>query len=223
VDVANRAGVALPQIKALAHAPFRIDRQIESLCRLLAEETENRFPFGPIYFESLAVALGICVIKRIDQLQSPSFLSREAAVLPYALRRAVEYMENHYSEPLTLDDLGEEARLSRSHFAVTFQQAIGCSPHFYLIQVRLRHACRLLAQTESHLSLSDIAAACGFSDQAHMTRLFRRFLKITPAALRRGVHQTENDAIIQRFPKKHSPKNLKHSGTLPDWTDQKIR
>ena len=60
-----------------------------------------------------------------------------------------------------------------------------CPPHGYVIQRRLEHAKRQLARKD--LPLECVAANCGFSDQSHMNRLFRRVLGFTPAAYREAV------------------------------------
>jgi AraC family transcriptional regulator len=100
------------------------------------------------------------------------------------IRRTIEYIELHFTEPVSLAELSEQAQLSRSHFVFIFKQAIGYTPHRYLLLVRLGHARKLLA--EAMLSLPEIAASSGFSDQAHMSRLFQRFFGTTPAAFQRS-------------------------------------
>ena len=155
--VASRA--APPQ------GPFRIDRRLETLGGLLAEETENRCRLGPAYFEWLASALAANVLSR---LHAPRGVPVHSGI-----RRAIEYIELHLTEPVSLAELAEQAPLSRSYFALRFEQVTGYTPHHFLLLVRLGHARKLLA--EAKLSLPEIAAASGFSDQAHMSRLFQRF------------------------------------------------
>ena len=57
-------------------------------------------------------------------------------------------------------------------------------PHAYVIQRRLEHATKLMIETDA--SLSEIAIACGFGDQAHLSRRFRAQTGVTPAAWRRA-------------------------------------
>ena len=109
--------------------------------------------------------------------------------MPSGIRRAIEYIELHFAEPLDLAELAEHAQLSRSYFATNFQRVIGDTPHRYLVKVRLARARGLLAQPKQTLSLTDIAAACGFSDQAYMSRLFRRVFRRTPAEFKRLSRQ----------------------------------
>jgi AraC family transcriptional regulator len=177
--VARQVGLPSPQLGRLTQGPFWIDQSLEALGGLLVKETENRCPHGPAYFEWLASALAATVLSRLH-----ARLPRGVPIHS-SIRRAIEYMELHFAEPVSLAELAEQAQLSRSHFVFRFEQSTGYTPHRYLLLARLGHARKLLAQ-EAMLSLPEIATASGFSDQAHMSRLFRRFFGTTPAAFRRS-------------------------------------
>ena len=97
-------------------------------------------------------------------------------------RLVVQYIEDNLSRAVSLAELAGVARLSVFHFTRKFRSEFGCPPHAYLMQRRLEAAKRQLAQ--GHIPIKVIAAECGFSDQSHMTRIFRRFLKVTPLAYR---------------------------------------
>ncbi len=99
-------------------------------------------------------------------------------------RLVAQYVDEHIDKTISLVDLAGVARLSPFHFTRKFRAAFGCPPHAYVIQQRIGHAQRQLAK--QHVPLKVIAANCGFADQSHMTRLFRRMLDVTPAEYRRG-------------------------------------
>jgi AraC family transcriptional regulator len=67
-------------------------------------------------------------------------------------------------------------------FTRHFRESFGRTPHAYIIERRIDRARRQLAQ--SSLPIKEVASACGFADQAHMTRVFQAHLHTTPAALR---------------------------------------
>ena len=96
-----------------------------------------------------------------------------------ALARA--YMDAHFAEDVSLDDLARLANLSPFHFVRVFRRAVGAPPHAYLMNARLRAARALLA---TDLRLADIAQDTGFTDQAHLTNTFRRFTGLTPGRYR---------------------------------------
>jgi AraC family transcriptional regulator len=179
--VAAEVGLPQPGLKRFWHAFFSIDQRLEALCRLLMEETESQCPHGRRYFEALAEALAVGVLSAVrDQPRG----GRRPRAVPPGIYRAVQSLETDFARHFSLTELAAQAQLSRSHFAQAFRQLTGHTPHQYLLWVRLSHARKLLAQESEALSLSDVASACGFFDQAHLIRHFRRFFGTTPAAFR---------------------------------------
>lgn len=94
-----------------------------------------------------------------------------------AVRRAREMLRERYAERLPLARLAERAGLSPYHFLRTFRAAIGMTPHLYLNQVRVIEAKRKLAKG---MPPAEAALACGFFDQSHMARQFKRTAFVTP-------------------------------------------
>lgn len=86
------------------------------------------------------------------------------------------------SEGLTLEELAEEAGVSRSHFARRFRAETGVSPHRYQSIQRVEKAKAMLR--ESQMSLVDIAIELGFCSQSHFTQVFRAHAGMTPRRFR---------------------------------------
>jgi AraC family transcriptional regulator len=83
----------------------------------------------------------------------------------------------------SLSELAALCGLSRSYFIRAFKQVTGMPPHRWLLMHRVKHAKDLLRRTT--LPIADIAVACGFADQSHLTRVFSKAFGISPAAWRR--------------------------------------
>jgi AraC family transcriptional regulator len=92
-------------------------------------------------------------------------------------------MEQRLAEPLPLADLAAVTGLSVSQFARRFKTATGEAPHQFLMRLRVEQACRLLRTGRA--PIAEVAVACGFSHQEHLTRVIRTRLDTTPAAIRR--------------------------------------
>lgn len=103
----------------------------------------------------------------------------ERCVIPASIARAREQLDDTPLMAHTLVELADATGLSRYQLLRAFTRATGLTPHAYLIQRRLQQARRLIA---SGLSLVESAAATGFADQSHLTRLFKRTYGYTPGA-----------------------------------------
>jgi AraC family transcriptional regulator len=97
--------------------------------------------------------------------------------------RVQDYIRAHLAHPIGLADLAAIAGTSQTSFARAFKRSTGTSPYRYLTQERIQQASRLLTATT--MPIAEIALACGFSHQEHLTRLFHRETGTTPAAYRR--------------------------------------
>ncbi|MBB3236795.1 AraC family transcriptional regulator [Phyllobacterium endophyticum] len=97
--------------------------------------------------------------------------------------RVVDYIEDAIDHDLRLSTLAAIAGMSTHHFAHSFQQTIGMSPHSYVLVRRIERARALLHRGGA--PLVDVALACGFSSQSHLTTVFRRCLGLTPGEYRR--------------------------------------
>jgi len=105
------------------------------------------------------------------------------------LERAIRFFDQRFAERVTMKEVARVAGLSPDHFVEVFRSAVGCRPHQYLVQCRLRHARQLIASEGQRRSLAEIALASGFSDQAHLTRHFRRAFGQSPGQWRQQTAQ----------------------------------
>jgi AraC family transcriptional regulator len=101
----------------------------------------------------------------------------------WQLLRVRAYIDSNLHRTIHIRDLSAVARRSPAHFSRKFKLAIGESPHAYVVRKRLERACHLMMTSTS--SLSEIALSVGFSDQAHLCRLFRQAFGQSPANWRR--------------------------------------
>lgn len=101
---------------------------------------------------------------------------------PRWLGKVKDRMREEFGENLRMSDLAGAAGVHPVHLARTFRLYEGRTPGDYLQQLRIRAACRHLSKRDYPLSI--IAAECGFADQSHFTRVFRKFLGTTPAKFR---------------------------------------
>lgn len=110
--------------------------------------------------------------------------SQRECAIPPGIAWACRLMEDDPASAPTLTFLAQNAGLSQYQFLRSFTRAMGLPPHAYLIQRRIHRARSLI---RDGTSFAEVALACGFSDQSHMTRLFVRNFGISPGAYAKAV------------------------------------
>ena len=101
------------------------------------------------------------------------------------VRRAIEFLHDSSNRNPSLSDIASSEGLSVFYFSRIFREATGMTPYQYQLTIRIERTKQLLRR-KPNMALAEIAVACGFSDQAHMTRMFRQRLGVTPAIFREG-------------------------------------
>jgi AraC-like DNA-binding protein len=117
---------------------------------------------------------------------------------PWQIRRVTTYIDANLDATIGIKDLAALAKLSCFHFCRVFRGSFGETPHGYLMRRRVERAQGLLLTTNA--SLREIAAECGYADQAHFTKLFHRFVGESPGAWRRtrGCGANPIDDLVSR-------------------------
>jgi transcriptional regulator GlxA family with amidase domain len=116
---------------------------------------------------------------------------RRGGLAPWQKRKIERYVRENLDRVLQRDELGAQVSLSTCHFSRAFKETFGQSPHAYIVRLRLEMAKELMLSTDD--ALSQIAFACGFADQSHFTKMFRRSVGDTPNNWRR-LNLTEAQA-----------------------------
>ena len=114
----------------------------------------------------------------------PRFLVGCGGLASWQERRAKELLLLNLSGEISLSELASACRVSTGHFSQAFKQTVGCAPHQWLLQKRVERAKQLMLNTR--VPLTEIALLTGFADQSHLTRVFSRHVKASPAAWRRA-------------------------------------
>jgi AraC-like DNA-binding protein len=107
---------------------------------------------------------------------------------PLAVRRAKDFIEARFDQRVSLEEIAQVSGLPRFRLLRAFVRAEGVSPHGYQRQAKLRSAIRAIRRGRS---LSDAALAAGFADQAHLTRVFRGAMGVTPGVYQRAFKRAD--------------------------------
>ena len=128
-----------------------------------------------------------------DGPRDPSSLETDApdraAPSHPGIRRAVAFVGEHFTEPITLSQIASEAGLSRFHFCRRFRQQVGVPFHEYVQALRINRARALLS--EERLTVTEVAYAIGFNDLSHFDKVFNRMVGVSPTRYRRATPPPE--------------------------------
>jgi AraC family transcriptional regulator len=160
------------------------DAVLSGIAACLALESRNSGLGGRLYVESLKNQACIHMLRNYANVifREPTSYGRLTRA---QCRVLIQYVDENFHQNISLADLAGVVQLSVFHFLRKFRTEFGCPPHAYVMRRRIEHAKRQLARRD--IPLKVVAADCGFSDQSHMTRLFRRLLGTTPAEYRNSV------------------------------------
>lgn len=103
--------------------------------------------------------------------------------LPPLVAKAVEYIEEHYNENLTLQQVAEQIGITGGYLSTLFAQNLNRGFVEYLNEVRIEHACIYLQQ--NYLKTYEIAYKVGFNDEKYFSRVFKKIKGESPAAFRK--------------------------------------
>ena len=123
-----------------------------------------------------AEALALLLLREVMRKRRPSAAARSPS---RAIAGVKSLIDDQPTSPIRLNDLARASGLSRFQVLRGFIRSTGLTPHAYLVQRRIDLARRLIA---GGTGLADAAAASGFADQSHMTRIFVRKYGLSPAS-----------------------------------------
>ena len=178
-DLTFAAGRQDPVLANLMHALTPVLQRPQEACRLFVDQVGAAITTWllaqyaglrgttPSVAESLAQGAG----------------QRAPALSRWQESTAKEMLLSRLDGEISIAEVAGACNLSRAYFTRAFRQTTGETPHRWLLAQRVERACRLLSG--SQLTLADIASACGFADQSHLTRVFSHRVGMPPGKWRR--------------------------------------
>jgi AraC-like DNA-binding protein len=174
-----------PRIGDLNHNPMSFDdATVDNLGRAVLPALSRPDQASQLFVDHVLMAVGVHVAQTYGGMRALARPVR-GGLAPWQVRRAKEILCANLDGRVPLKELAQECRLSVSHFSHAFRRSMGAAPHNWLLTRRVEAAKQKLR--DHRLTLSDVALACGFADQSHLTRVFTRMVGISPGAWRRAL------------------------------------
>jgi AraC-like DNA-binding protein len=135
--------------------------------------------------------------KEYNLLSSPGFMKPFHNPGDEPIRKALEYIVQHFQEDVTMKEMLSITNMSNSAFCNAFKKSSRMTFKEYLLNVRVGYACKLL--TEATLNISQIAYSCGFENLSNFNRQFKKIRHITPSKFQQQVNSdsANNEGINQ--------------------------
>ena len=170
--------------KMLGKLPERVKKEIFQLCCSIDRESQSRNP-GRYFMLKAYLIQVICLLLRFDrqeEIADQHCLAGYEFKSPnkqYVVQQIMKYMENQKKEKISLDQIAENMYLSPFYISKLFKSETGDTPINYLISLRMEKAKELLDQN-STLSIQEAAAAVGYEDAYHFSKLFKKYYGLSP-------------------------------------------
>ena len=139
---------------------------------------------GVMFADSLLLATHTYFAIAFGGMRPPRY-GKRGGLAPWQIRCATEFIIGRLAEDISLSEPARACGLSVSYFSRAFKISVGTSPHRWLLLQRVLRAKSLLRDPAR--PLAEIAAACGFADQSHFTRVFTNIVGASPGAWRKEV------------------------------------
>jgi len=153
-----------------------VDPLILSCFEALANELRCGEVGQRLMIDALRSQIAVHLLRHYARIQLSS--ESGSAFSERQRRKIIDLIEDRLGENLSLNDLAESVGLSPFHFSRQFKSEFGVAPYAYVIRKRVAKAQEILLQGKTALKV--VALECGFSDQSHLCRTFRKVVGVTP-------------------------------------------
>jgi AraC family transcriptional regulator len=157
---------------------FQFDPVIQQIGGLLARELDTDLPNSQIYVDGLTTALSAHLLRQYCTVEQ-RIKDYKNGLSQYRLQQAIDYIQAHLAEDLSLDDIAAQVGMSRYYFCHLFKRSTGMSPYQYVIKCRIDRAKELLLFRQD-CSIADVAFQVGFASQSQFTKHFKKWVGTTP-------------------------------------------
>jgi AraC family transcriptional regulator len=156
------------------------DPLIKQIGLAIKRELEISIVDSHLYVESAANMLAVHLLKRYSTRKF-NFKQYSDGLPKYKLKEITDYINDNLEKDLSLAQMSQLVQISPHYFATLFKQSMGIAPHQYITKCRIEKAKYLLA---ARISVTQVSYLVGFKSQSHFTKVFRKYVGVTPREFR---------------------------------------
>lgn len=170
----------MPLISGKVAIPVHVSREYEhydQLARILddCDRIRSEKPHGEELYLKSQLYMLLYVLENKCKLQEPALGNNKSIE---RMKEVIKYVELHYAEHISVDDVARVASCSSSHFMKCFKETFNCSFVEYLKEYRLTLAARIISQSDGNIL--EVAESVGFDNLSYFTRSFKAKYGVTP-------------------------------------------
>lgn len=177
--------VPLPGGGYILHTGGELRQRIFRICSSMEAESALCWPGRYHMLKAYLIQLLLLILKEQMPLpQAGKGYSFDSVNKKYVVEQILSYFEDHYNEKISLDTIAENTYMSPFYISKIFKSETGDTPIRHLIGIRLERARELLVE-EREMSIQEVAAAVGYDDAYHFSKLFKKYYGKSPSQVRK--------------------------------------
>jgi AraC-like DNA-binding protein len=150
----------------------------EDILNTMLHEISHREPGFEIFLKNKLEELIIFLSRKYSQITIPQAKSL------IRIGKAIDFMESNYPQGIYVQELADLSYMSLRNFQRVFKEATGLAPNDYLLDLRIQHASKLLAETD--FAVYEISGKVGINDWYYFSRSFKRKMGLSPLNYRKN-------------------------------------
>ena len=185
IELMEKARIMFPELQFIIISGFSEFEYARSAIRLQVSD----YLLKPVETEELQKALNKIRLKLQERAQEESAAfngdseNKTAEQVAFAV---IEYLQHHYNEEVNLNQIASALHYSPSYLTKIFVQQYDTTPSKYMISLRMQKAQQLLAHNPE-LSVRQIGETVGYPEQGYFSRIFKKYVAVSPLEYRRGT------------------------------------
>ncbi len=169
----------------ILHTKGKTRRVLFRICEEMEKENIARRPGRYFMLKSYLIQLLLQIVReQMEQVEPLEGREFEYAGKKETAEQIADYLDEHFAEKISLDQIAENMYLSPFYISKIFKSEIGESPIHYLIRIRMEKAKELL-EKKPELSVADVSGCVGYEDVYHFSKLFKKTYGVSPSKVKK--------------------------------------
>lgn len=157
---------------------YRVSKETLDFINMFIFEEKNKQCGYSFMLQSLSIQIIVSLLRHTkNNLQI--FQSGRHFIKAENIYRAEDFMQEHFNDDFTINELSKIASLSPYHFIRVFKSQTGKTPYKYLMDLRVEKAVELLRSGK--YSMTEVSVLCGFANPSHFSTIFKKKTGISPS------------------------------------------